>query len=352
MTSRGNDGGVIHVTKTRLGLGAVLVAAVAGVFAAVASAAAPSNTSPPTISGTAKVGSTLTASDGSWTNSPTSFTYQWQRCASDGRSCGDLTAGTSKTYTPTTGDVGHALRVVVTAVNADGRTAATSAATDPVNSANGPSNTVRPTITGSATVGSSLRVTNGSWSPTPTSYGRQWQRCDADGSSCENIDGATGQAYGVRSADAGHRLRALVTARTASGSTIVATATTAIVPGASTTTTTVVTTTTSTTTVAGNHAPSLGFLSLRVHGARAYARFRVCDDQTGRVTAVQRDSKARALSTTRRFHVALVSSCNVYSRSWHLARKFRTPGRYVATLRAVDAQGRLSLLKSRSIRFR
>src|SRR5207244_4175480 len=113
--------------------------------------------------------------DGTWTGSPTAFSYQWQRCASDGTACGDINAGTAKTYTPTAGDVGHALRVVVTATNADGKTAATSAPTEPVNSANGPSNSVRPALSGTAAVGDTLRVTNGSWSPTPTSFSRQWQ---------------------------------------------------------------------------------------------------------------------------------------------------------------------------------
>src|SRR3954453_10704295 len=157
--------------RTKLALVALLtVAGIAGILTAVAGAATPQNTSPPTISGTPKVGSTLTANDGTWANSPTSFTYQWQRCASDGRSCGDITAGTTKTYAPTTGDVGHALRVVVTAVNADGRSSATSAPTEPVNSANGPNNTVRPAISGDPVVGGTLRVSNGSWSPTPTSF--------------------------------------------------------------------------------------------------------------------------------------------------------------------------------------
>jgi hypothetical protein len=336
--------------KRLTGLAALTLAA-AGIFAAVAMAAAPVNTSAPAISGSAVEGSTLTANDGSWSNSPTSFTYQWQRCALDGTTCGDIVAGTSKTYTVTSGDVRHTLRVIVTAANSDGKSSATSAPSDVVNSKNGPSNTVRPALSGTAVVGGSLRVTNGSWSPSATSYLRQWQRCTSEGTSCLNIPGATGQTYGVRTADAGHRLRALVTARTSSGQTTVASSTSAVVSGTSTTTT-VVTTTTSTTTVAGNRAPSLGYISLRVRNGRAYARFRICDDQPGRITIIERDAKARVISVSRRWHVTLNGSCATYSHSWALARKFRTRGRYASTLRAADAQGRLSLLRSRSVRFR
>src|SRR5581483_10260936 len=147
------------MTKAGLGLLAVVAALVAGSFAAAARAAAPANTSAPTISGTPKEGSTLTANDGTWTNSPTSFTYQWQRCASDGRACGDITGATTKTYVPTSGDVGHALRVVVTATNADGHASAVSDPTEPVASKGGPTNTVRPALSGSAVVGGTLRVT-------------------------------------------------------------------------------------------------------------------------------------------------------------------------------------------------
>ena len=338
------------MTKAGLGLLAVVAALVAGSFAAAARAAVPANTSPPTISGTPKEGSTLTANDGTWTNSPTSFTYQWQRCASDGRSCGDITGASSKTYTPASTDVGHALRVVVTAVNADGRASAVSGATDAVSGKSGPTNTVRPSVSGNAVVGGTLRVSNGSWSPTPASYGRQWQRCESDGTGCTNIAGATGQSYGVRSADTGRRLRALVTARTSSGNTTVASSLSAVV--SSTGGTTTVVTTTPTTTVIGNRAPVLSYLSLRVSGGRAYARFRVCDDRTGRITIVERDSHNRALSATRRIHVTLNTSCAVYSKRWTLAHRFRTHGRYVSSARAVDAQGRLGLLKSRSVFFR
>src|SRR6476661_9203231 len=158
-------------SKRRAGWGAaaaVALIAVAGVFATVASAAVPQNTAAPTITGTAKEGSTLTASTGTWTNSPTSFAYQWQRCATDGTACGDINGATDKTYTPTSGDVSHTVQVVVTATNADGKASASSDPTAVVGSKDGPTNTVKPTVTGTAIVGEQLRVGNGTWTPAPT----------------------------------------------------------------------------------------------------------------------------------------------------------------------------------------
>jgi hypothetical protein len=248
-------------------------------------------------------------------------------------------------------DVGHALRVTVTAANADGKASATSAATDPVNGANGPTNSVRPSVSGSAVVGHTLTVSNGSWSPTPSSFSRQWQQCNSDGTSCLNISGATGQSYGVRSDDLGHRLRALVTARTSAGQTTVASSTSDVVTEV--TSTTVVTTTNTTTVTKTTHAaaaaPSIRFVSLRVIGAKTYARFRVCDAQGGRLTILARDNKNRVLSVTHRFRTG---SCGVFARHWFLRAKFRTHGRYVVSIRAIDLQGHLSLLRTRAVFFR
>jgi hypothetical protein len=329
----------------RFVLVSVVVAAIGLVIAAVASAAAPQNTAPPTITGTAKEGSTLTATDGTWSNGPTSFTYQWQRCASDGTGCGDLAAGTSKTYTLVAGDVGRTLRVVVTASNADGKASATSAATDVVGSKNGPTNSVRPSVSGSAVVGGTLSVSNGTWSPTPSSFTRQWQRCAADGTGCVNISGATGQTYGVRSDDTGHRLRALVTAHTSAGE-----QTTAVSGTSAVVTQTTVTTTQTTTTVVTTPAPkvpTVRILSLRHVGSRVYARFRVCAQSPGLVRITERDQKARALPYTR--HLAVrVGVCGTFSRNWLLLPRYRSPGRLLVTMRA-SSGGQLSRLASRSI---
>ena len=322
-----------------LAAGALVALTPAAVLAT--SSAAPINTAAPTVTGTEREGATLTAGNGTWSNNPTSFEYKWQRCTIDGTACGDIAGATEKTYKPVQGDVGHALTVEVTAVNADGRATAASQPTDPISDASGPNNTVRPALSGSATIGEELQSTTGTWSPTPTSTTRQWQRCDSDNTDCRNIVGATGQTYGVRAGDAGHRLRVLVTARTASGVSYATSNTSAAVPGGSTSTTT--------TTVSGNKAPTLTFLSLRRVGVRVYARFRVCDDKLGKTTIIERDNKARALSSGRKWAVIRRASCATFARTWIPAARFRTRGRYVVTLRAVDTSGRLSLVRSRSI---
>ena len=76
-------------------LAAALGVAAAGVFAATAAAAPPANTAPPSISGTPTVGQTLTASDGTWSNNPTSFAYQWLRCNGGGNSCAEVAVSCS-----------------------------------------------------------------------------------------------------------------------------------------------------------------------------------------------------------------------------------------------------------------
>jgi hypothetical protein len=89
--------------------------------------AAPRNTARPTITGDPQVGESLTANDGTWTGSPTSFAYQWQRCDLDAIVCGDVPGATGKSYGVRAADVGFRVRVEVTARNASGAGTATSA---------------------------------------------------------------------------------------------------------------------------------------------------------------------------------------------------------------------------------
>jgi hypothetical protein len=337
-----------RINATRLVLVSLAAAAAGLIVVAGASAAAPQNTAVPTIAGTAREGQTLTASDGTWSNSPTSFSFQWQRCGSDGTGCGDITGATSKTYVAVIGDVGHTLRVVVTATNADGKASANSAATDVVASKNGPTNTVKPAVSGSALVGETLTVSNGTWTPTPTSFTRQWQRCAADGTGCLNVSGASGQTYGIRSSDAGHRLRALVTAHTSNGQATAASSASGTV-SANTTTTTQTTTQTTTTVVTtpAPKAPTVHIMSLRHVGTHIFARFRVCSQNAGRVAITERDQKARALPFTRHLAVT-VAACGTFSRHWLLLPRYRSSGRLLVTMRA-SSHGQLSRLAARSL---
>jgi hypothetical protein len=190
--------------------------------------AAPSNTAPPTITGTTTEGQTLTAGNGSWTESPTSYGYQWQDCNTSGESCMNISGATVSTYKLTATDVRHTLRVAVTATNGGGSAPATSAATA-VALPLPPSNTALPTIGGKPVEFETLTASNGTWSGTPTSYTYQWQDCSSTGESCTNITGATATTYKLTANDVGHTLRVVVTASNAGGSTPASSAATAAV---------------------------------------------------------------------------------------------------------------------------
>ena len=107
---------------------ALTVATAATVVATAAAAGtAPSNTAPPTLSGTARIGETLTASQGTWNGTtPISYAYQWQRCDQNGAGCNAITGATSTSYTLTSSDQDNTLRVRVTASNSAGSSTATS----------------------------------------------------------------------------------------------------------------------------------------------------------------------------------------------------------------------------------
>ncbi len=88
----------------------------------------PINTAPPAIFGTPAVGQALSTSTGSWNGSPTSFTYQWNRCASNGTGCSAIPGATANNYVLASADSGLTVRSSVTATNTGGSATATSAA--------------------------------------------------------------------------------------------------------------------------------------------------------------------------------------------------------------------------------
>jgi hypothetical protein len=76
-----------------------------------------------------------------------------------------------------------------------------------------------PQVFGDAQQGQSLVAGTGSWSPAPTAYAYQWQRCNAQGAGCVPIAGATAAAYSVTPADDYRQLAVSITATDADGST-------------------------------------------------------------------------------------------------------------------------------------
>ena len=311
---------------------AAMVVVAALVLAGVASAAAPVNTAPPTISGTPTVGQTLTASNGTWSNSPTSFAYQWLRCNGGGNNCVAVANGTQQTYTLVGADAGHTMRVKVTATNADGSASAQSAQTAvvaPLTSSAAPKNTSPPTISGTPKVGQTLTASPGSWSGNPTSFAYQWQDCNVDAVICTNITGATGTTYGVRLSDLGFRLRVVVTAKNDKGTATATSAPTAVVTP---------------TTPPPNGRPTLKIVSVQFTGQTVYARFRICDDSFKNLGIIETDSRPGKLSYTRHFATLVPPRpCGVYTRHWLPAARFRGPGRFTITLRARDKSGLTSL---------
>ncbi len=104
--------------------------ATATVEAPPVSPAPPSNTVAPGVSGTAQVGQTLTASNGSWSGStPMTFGYQWQDCNTSGEACSNIAGATSAAHAVAESDIARTLRVLVTATNGAGSTTSSSIAT-------------------------------------------------------------------------------------------------------------------------------------------------------------------------------------------------------------------------------
>lgn len=128
----------------------------------------PVNTVAPVISGETTVGSALSCTTGTWTNSPTSYSYAWTRN-------GVATGATGPNYTSVTADITTQVACEVTATNLSGSTTAQSN-TLAIAAAGGgvPTNTVLPVISGLGVTGEPLTCTTGTWTNSPTAYVYYW----------------------------------------------------------------------------------------------------------------------------------------------------------------------------------
>lgn len=158
------------------------------------------NTVSPAISGTARVGSKLTAKVGAWSTDGLTYSYAWY---ADGKA---ITGATSSSFTLTSSQLGKTIKVKVTARKADWVTAsATTKSTGKV-VAGTIKNTSKATISGTTRVGSTLTAKVGTWSPSSLTYTYQWL---ANG---KTIKGATKSTYTIPAGSVGKKFSVTVKA--------------------------------------------------------------------------------------------------------------------------------------------
>jgi hypothetical protein len=175
----------------------------------------PATFSAPVLSGLAAQGQTLSTSAGSWQHAPTGYAYQWLRCGPNGSGCANIAGATGSTYQLSAADAGQVVRSRVTATNGVGvSTPAVSAISSVVIPL--PAATAPPVISGVPAAGKSLSVSTGTWN-TPATFTYQWLSCNASGTGCAAVAGATDNSYFLLGEDAGHTLQVVVTATNAAG---------------------------------------------------------------------------------------------------------------------------------------
>lgn len=158
------------------------------------------STPTPKISGTVKVGSSLTARPGTWKPAKVTLRYQWYRSGTP------IKGATSAKYKLAKADGGHKVTVKVTGKKSGyGSVAKTSAATKTVPRVL--TATPAPKITGAKKVGSTLTAKAGNWKPAKVTLTYQWYR------SGKAIKGATGSKYKLKPADVGKKITVKVTGK-------------------------------------------------------------------------------------------------------------------------------------------
>jgi lysozyme len=181
-------------------------------------AGVPILSTPPTIVGPPEAGELLAAVPGEWEGGkPITFTFQWRRCDAAGANCVAITGATGESYRPASADVGHSLKVFVTATSTAGTASTTTdptVAVTPAGTSPGaqPTNLKPPQILGMAQDGQILTSSVGTWTGSPTKFTYRWRRCNASATSCIAIPHATGPHRTLNPDDIGSTLSLVVTA--------------------------------------------------------------------------------------------------------------------------------------------
>jgi hypothetical protein len=221
----------------------MFAAALSALILALPATSGPDLRALPSVVGTARAGSQVTGSSGTWAATGTiSYSYKWSRCDQAGTTCTAIPGAVLPTYLLSSADVGKTVVFSVTAKDSSGTAVAEVSPIGPIAPALKLASIGRPAVTGAAKVGSTLSVSAGFWTTTPTAVAFAWQRCGTNGRTCTPIAGATSATYVPVAADAGHVLVVRVQATAGTATQAVLSLATGVVASAQTTTTTTTTT--------------------------------------------------------------------------------------------------------------
>jgi hypothetical protein len=161
---------------------------------------------PPTISGTAKVGETLTANEGTWSPVTDSYKYVWLSSSTATGTFAAIAGATGKTYLVQAAVRGKFVKVTVTGVKAGYASLASASSTATLGVVDVFTTAPKPTITGTVQVGKTLTANVTAWSPVAT-FTYQWKR--TAGGVTTNT--ATTPTYVLTSTDRGAAISVSVT---------------------------------------------------------------------------------------------------------------------------------------------
>lgn len=144
----------------------------------------------------ASTGGVNLGGNGYWSNTPTSFSYQWQICVGGkGTNCRNATGATttSSSYTIASGDAGFGLRLQVTANNSGGSSVPVQTPMSPlVTGGTTAVNTALPVLSGTVQNAQTLTATTGTWAQNGSAISNftvTFQDCNSSGQGCATAGG-------------------------------------------------------------------------------------------------------------------------------------------------------------------